>query len=616
MSSARAPLVVLLAASSIWLPLAVSQSADDCAFDNEGGTISTCNLVMNATPFRLKSWKTGTGITTNYRGGPGVDAQQSNEGGYAFASTSDMLQDFPLPTKAWMITSPNNSTDSLGRCLEFAFASEGLCVESLEVLMVMYKTNDVDEIFFNNTLTKDYQVMSLWRTRQSTKAEWKKAQVTFSAPTPHSLVFSASPDKRFASRGGYVAVDDITFTEGPCSNECLFDRDLCTWTNNDTADNFDWSIGRSSTKIGTGPSKDQGSSLNTFVTTGGYAYVDSSYPRLPGDKAWLVSAALQPTAVPLCVKFWINIYGGGTGNFRSEYDIDDMYMKFDLHCYRNRPRETAALVSKPFTLTSDVCLSFWVYMSTTILSHIHIGALRVVLMYEAKNVTVWRLQNQQLTDWTYSQVTPPNTNSYVAIEGVQGPRVIGLMALDDIAVYPLSCPLEPATAAVQEADCPFDQDLCQWKVEADGRSSSPTMMWHLALNSKVLIDHTFNADEGGFAYIESFNTDQKSRMKSPFLPANTTFCLALWFSDIYEDNAAKLSVIRSSEGREETLWTVSQNVITDLPVSGYTTATWRYAQVLLPSHNTTYQLVIEGEVTRSAWAVDDILLIPGRTDCI
>lgn len=62
---------------------------------------------------------------------------------------------------------------------------------------------------------------------------------------------------------------------------------------------------------------------------------------------------------------------------RSVYKITDMYMKFELSCFKCKPRTSEALVSPPRTLDTDHCLSFWVYMYTTIASLTHIGALKV-----------------------------------------------------------------------------------------------------------------------------------------------------------------------------------------------------------------------------------------------
>lgn len=62
---------------------------------------------------------------------------------------------------------------------------------------------------------------------------------------------------------------------------------------------------------------------------------------------------------------------------RSVYKITDMYMQFELSCFKCKPRTSEALVSPPRTLDTDHCLSFWVYMYTTIASLTHIGALKV-----------------------------------------------------------------------------------------------------------------------------------------------------------------------------------------------------------------------------------------------
>lgn len=49
---------------------------------------------------------------------------------------------------------------------------------------------------------------------------------------------------------------------------------------------------------------------------GGYAYINSAAPRLSGDIARLVSEVLQPREQPFCLKFWVNMHGGGLGSLR------------------------------------------------------------------------------------------------------------------------------------------------------------------------------------------------------------------------------------------------------------------------------------------------------------
>nr|XP_045595352.1 MAM and LDL-receptor class A domain-containing protein 1-like [Procambarus clarkii] len=716
----------------------VLPDVNNCAFEEAGEDAGTCALRLDASRFTRASWRTGTGRTSTWLGGPSVDATLSPDGGYAFVSTSDMLRSLQRPKKAWMTTRPTNNTGALGMCLQFSYSIGGLGVEALEILLLTFNNVDVEEAIANTSVPLDYHAMPLWRTKQTTHGEWQEARVTFSAVSQHSLVFSTSPDSRYANYHGYAAVDHVTFTPGPCQNDCMFDLDLCSWTNSDSSDNFDWKIGRSSEKRGTGPSRDQASSLNTRITTGGYAYVDSSYPRQPGDLAWLVSATMAATQDPLCLRFWLNMHGAGVGDFRvlrmtvngsseaqelwklregaswgtdtwypcqqtvasaeefqiifeasvgspeagdvgldsisftqgacpslppnsspgwgdctflddtcswqlppssgfdcnflsrvagsnynppghteSVYEITDMYIKFDLNCFKNVARDRAALVSREFTTSHPLCLSFWVLMYTNVASQSHVGALKVVLQFPSKNTTIWRLQNKQHVGWTYAQVTIPAASSVkVAIEGIQGPKVMGMIGVDDIAVFPLNCDLKPESAGVQVADCTFDHDLCSWELEKTNQTSVSSLdRWILAEGNKILKDHTFNADGGGFVYLESFNTLHTSRLKSALLSANQTFCLAFWFSEIYKDSSAKLSVIRTAAGDEEVLWSVHQDKIDSPPAVVNNKAVWRYAQVFLPSQDADYQLTIEGKVTRSAWAIDDLLFIPNREDC-
>nr|XP_053640664.1 MAM and LDL-receptor class A domain-containing protein 1-like [Cherax quadricarinatus] len=680
-------LLVVLLTTMIWSTSVFSQSMNDCSFEETEVGVSTCNLLLDASLFCVESWKTGTGSTTSWLGGPPVDARHNPKGGYVFTTTTDMLRSLQQPRRSWLITAPTNTTGPSGRCLQFDYSIGGLGVEWLEVLLVTYHSENINEALKNSSVPLDYQVMPLWRTKQTTHGEWQGAQVTFSTLHEHSLVFSAFPDTHYAKYHGYVAMDDLSFTDGPCQQDCMFDLDLCSWSNSETTDDFDWKIGRSSEKRGTGPSRDQASSLITRITTGGYAYVDSSYPRQPGDVAWLVSATLEPTTEPLCLHFWINMHGGGMGSVRvlqmplnspveskelwrlwkgaswgtdtwypcqqtvasteefqiifeasvgvpgagdvgldtisfsrgacpslplssspgwgdctflddtcswqvpsitssydcnflsrvagnkynppghteSVYEITDMYMKFNLNCYKTHARDRAALVSPVITTSSDLCLSFWVFMYTNIASQIHVGALRVVLQSTEKNTTLWRLQNQQHAGWTYAQVNILIQYSWGPCLGGRWLLIIKIIIIIIIFIFIF-----------------------------------------IILNISL---------PGGFGYLESFNTQHTSRLKSSLLPQNQTFCLTFWFSEIYPDHSAKLSLIRLVAGNEEVVWSALQSTITNPPVAVDNDATWRYAQVLLENQDSDYQMIIEGRVTRSAWAIDDLLFIPNREDC-
>ena len=47
----------------------------------------------------------------------------------------------------------------------------------------------------------------------------------------------------------------------------------------------------------------------------GYIYIDSGFPRRPGDRARLLSPDMEPTGAdrPLCLRFWAHMFGNGVG---------------------------------------------------------------------------------------------------------------------------------------------------------------------------------------------------------------------------------------------------------------------------------------------------------------
>lgn len=54
------------------------------------------------------------------------------------------------------------------------------------------------------------------------------------------------------------------------------------------------------------------------ATAGGYAYIDSRYPRRPGDIARLMSISFPGTGPesPMCMHFWFHMFGSGIGNLK------------------------------------------------------------------------------------------------------------------------------------------------------------------------------------------------------------------------------------------------------------------------------------------------------------
>ena len=144
------------------------------------------------------------------------------------------------------------------------------------------------------------------------------------------LIFEASAgDRRPLHRRlqGHIVLDNIDLgpentnespTSNLCTGHCNFDAGFCGW-NNDDQDDFNWKLvrivplpppihdarhiyvtvlfqskGRGSMNTATGPSRDH-STLGSNKPSRGYVFIDSGYPRRPGDKAKLVSPQMQPT---------------------------------------------------------------------------------------------------------------------------------------------------------------------------------------------------------------------------------------------------------------------------------------------------------------------------------
>ncbi|KAH3887686.1 hypothetical protein DPMN_011704 [Dreissena polymorpha] len=49
------------------------------------------------------------------------------------------------------------------------------------------------------------------------------------------------------------------------------------------------------------------------MSPGHYMYIETSAPRVPGNKAWLISQTFNPSTAPQCFTFWYHMYGSTIG---------------------------------------------------------------------------------------------------------------------------------------------------------------------------------------------------------------------------------------------------------------------------------------------------------------
>ena len=89
------------------------------------------------------------------------------------------------------------------------------------------------------------------------------------------------------------------------SGFCDFEKDTCSWQNIQT-DDFDWlrHSGKSAS-ASTGPSTDH----TKGNTQGYYMYIETSAPRVAGNKARFISEIFPAKQTGSCFVFWYHMFG-------------------------------------------------------------------------------------------------------------------------------------------------------------------------------------------------------------------------------------------------------------------------------------------------------------------
>ncbi|XP_041107013.1 MAM domain-containing glycosylphosphatidylinositol anchor protein 1 [Polyodon spathula] len=183
---------------------------------------------------------------------------------------------------------------------------------------------------------------------------------------------------------------------GRSDQTCGFEVEkICGFTQ-DKKDDFDWMRQNANTQNpkrspNTGPTKDRSGTREGY-----YMYIEASRPRVPGDKARLVSPlynvttkAKGPYSTPFCISFYYHMYGK------------------------------------------------------------HIGSLNVLLRVKsvgALDMQVWTLSGNQGPDWQQANITiNPRGPFQVVFEGVRGSGYEGDIAIDDVYVARGKCPMNRET---------------------------------------------------------------------------------------------------------------------------------------------------------------------------
>ncbi|XP_066995371.2 MAM and LDL-receptor class A domain-containing protein 2 [Anabrus simplex] len=349
-------------------------------------------------------WQVSSGKNSNWLGGPPRDFDNADSsGGYMFVETSVSTHQFH--TGALLESSELASTGSEGTCLIFGYALQGLSAAELRVLL-----RDTEESGSGDVARASEQDHVLWQAQYRAR-DWLEARLLYTCHSPHKLLLEGVPveaSNPVRSYRGFLAVDGIQLRPGSyCQGFCTFAAGFCDW-NNEPGDDFDWSLSRGSQNPVTGPSRD--SSMDTGVS-GGYAFIDSSFPRRPGDRARLVSMTFPPTGsdAPLCMRLWFHMFGPSVGSLR-------------------------------------VLLRHFFHEASTPATH-----------------TIWELTGNVGNAWFMGEVTVSSLTEFqVLMEATVGNTAMGDIAVDDVSFIQGPCPAAPQVAAPDTGDCTFEVDECGW----------------------------------------------------------------------------------------------------------------------------------------------------------
>ncbi|NXT25899.1 MAMC2 protein, partial [Syrrhaptes paradoxus] len=147
----------------------------------------------------------------------------------------------------------------------------------------------------------------IWKVDSALSADWALAEVDFNAPYPMEVIFEVAFN---SAKGGYVALDDISFSPVYCSNQtgtpfnpevagCNFEEDLCNFYQ-DHKDGPGWSrvkVKRNVYRAG-----------DHTTGFGYYLLANTKFTSQPGYVGRLYGPTL-PGNLQFCLRFYYALYG-------------------------------------------------------------------------------------------------------------------------------------------------------------------------------------------------------------------------------------------------------------------------------------------------------------------
>ncbi|XP_075875933.1 MAM and LDL-receptor class A domain-containing protein 1 [Nelusetta ayraudi] len=235
-------------------------------------------------------WLSWSGATDNPHTGPEGD-HTSGTGKYLYIdSSSPSLVNDKAQLKSPMLP----PAGEYGYCLTFWRHMFGANVGFLRIIL---------------QTAGPWITKMVWQRQGNQGDEWQKVQFHVTLQHVHQVILEAT----VGGEVGDIAIDDISFSSGPCpvSDMCDFEDGSCNWQQH-TDDDWDWVR-----ESGPSPSHDTGpnSDHTTNSPYGHYFSLQSSLTDFDGQTA-KVSSPLYPAGKGSCLQLWYHMYGRGVGMLR------------------------------------------------------------------------------------------------------------------------------------------------------------------------------------------------------------------------------------------------------------------------------------------------------------
>ena len=236
-------------------------------------------------------------------------------------------------------------------------------------------------------------------------------------------------------------------------------------------------------------------------------YIETSYPRRRGDKAWLYSPYLNQSPKGICLNFWYHMYGS------------------------------------------------------------HIGSLNIYLD-RATGAPIWNRTGDQGNVWRHGRV---NLQSYtrfrVLLEGIVGASYRGDIAIDDIYIADKPCPPAGSCDFEYGSLCTWSnvpngnttgRDDFDWETNSGST---------ISFGTGPGVDHTLGTALGTYIYIETSGINrkqgEKARLESEVLRATNGQCLSFWYHmygrdigtfNIYVKDSVSEKLLQTYNGSQGNYW--------------------------------------------------------------